>query len=264
MKTLTLTLDQVKEKCPTAFTMQASPATTTERYTHIPTSVVIEDLMKLGWEPTSAKQVKARKNVGYQKHLITFRNPDIMIKGNEGDDVQPTVLLTNSHDGKNAFNFQVGLIRFVCENGLVVATEQFADFKVRHMGYDFDALQSTIRSIVESLPLTVESMNKLKEIQLGEEQILELAKSLLELRVEGTDNTFGEVAVEQVLQPQRKQDYGSGLWEVFNRVQENIMEGNFSYLTVRGRVRQARKIKNFKQDLDLNKAMFNRALELVA
>jgi hypothetical protein len=42
------------------------------------------------------------------------------------------------------------------------------------------------------------------------------------------------------------------------------MEGNFSYLTVRGRVRQARKIKNFKQDLDLNKAMFNKALELVA
>ena len=107
-------------------------------------------------------------------------------------------------------------------------------------------------------------MNKMKEIQLGEEQILALANSLLELRVEGTDNTFNEIAIEQVLQPQRNQDYGNGLWEVFNRVQENIMEGNFSYLTVRGRVRQARKIKNFKQDLDLNKAMFNKALELVA
>ncbi len=193
-----------------------------------------------------------------------FRNPDVVINGADGDQVFPQILLTNSHDGKNSFTFTPGLFRMICENGLVVATEQFADFKVRHMGYDFDALQSTIRSIVESLPLTVESMNKMKEIQLGEEQILELAKSLLELRVEGTDNTFGEVAIEQVLHPQRNQDYGNGLWEVFNRVQENIMEGNFSYLTVRGRVRQARKIKNFKQDLDLNKAMFNKALELVA
>jgi hypothetical protein len=218
----------------------------------------------LGWGVVDAKEVKARKNIGFQKHLVVFRNPDVVINGADGDQVFPQILLTNSHDGKNSFTFTPGLFRMICENGLVVATEQFADFKVRHMGYDFEALQSTIRSIVESLPLTVESMNKMKEIQLGEEQILELAKSLLDLRVEGTDNTFNEVAVEQVLHPQRSQDYGNGLWEVFNRVQENIMEGNFSYLTVRGRVRQARKIKNFKQDLDLNKAMFNKALELVA
>ena len=218
----------------------------------------------LGWGVVDAKEVKARKNIGFQKHLVVFRNPDVVINGADGDQVFPQILLTNSHDGKNSFTFTPGLFRMICENGLVVATEQFADFKVRHMGYDFEALQNTIRSIVESLPLTVESMNKMKEIQLGEEQILDLAKSLLELRVEGTDNTFGEVAIEQVLQPQRNQDYGNGLWEVFNRVQENIMEGNFSYLTIRGRVRQARKIKNFKQDLDLNKAMFNKALELVA
>jgi hypothetical protein len=218
----------------------------------------------LGWGVVDAKEVKARKNVGFQKHLVVFRNPDVVINGADGDQVYPQILLTNSHDGKNSFTFTPGLFRMICENGLVVATEQFADFKVRHMGYDFEALQTTIRGIVESLPLTVESMNKMKEIQLGEEQILALANSLLELRVEGTDNTFNEIAVEQVLHPQRNQDYGNGLWEVFNRVQENIMEGNFSYLTVRGRVRQARKIKNFKQDLDLNKAMFNKALELVA
>jgi hypothetical protein len=39
-----------------------------------------------------------------------------------------------SHDGKNSFTFTPGLFRMICENGLVVATEQFADFKVRHMG----------------------------------------------------------------------------------------------------------------------------------
>ncbi len=57
---------------------------------------------------------------------------------------------------------------------------------------------------------------------------------------------------------------GNGLWEVFNRVQENIMEGNFEYLTVKGKPRQARIIKNFKQDQDLNKKMFSKALEYVA
>ena len=255
--------NELRSLAPSIFTETGAQGVS-EKYSHISTDKVIQDMELLGWGVADAKEVKARKNIGFQKHLVVFRNPDVVINGADGDQVFPQILLTNSHDGKNSFTFTPGLFRMICENGLVVATEQFADFKVRHMGYDFEALQTTIRSIVESLPLTVESMNKMKEIKLGEEQILDLAKSLLELRVEGTDNTFGEVAIEQVLQPQRNQDYGNGLWEVFNRVQENIMEGNFSYLTVRGRVRQARKIKNFKQDLDLNKAMFNKALELVA
>ena len=95
--TTTLTLEQIKEKCPTAFTAQKSPDTTTDRYTHIPTSVVIEDLMKLGWEPTSAKQVKARKEEtrGFQKHLVLFRNNDVVINGADGDTVFPQILLTN-------------------------------------------------------------------------------------------------------------------------------------------------------------------------
>jgi hypothetical protein len=255
--------NELRSLAPSIFT-QTGASGVSEKYSHISTDKVISDMETLGWGVVDAKEVKARKNIGFQKHLVVFRNPDVVINGADGDQVFPQILLTNSHDGKNSFTFTPGLFRMICENGLVVATEQFADFKVRHMGYDFEALQTTIRAIVESLPLTVESMNKMKEIQLGEEQILALAKSLLELRVEGTDNTFGEVAIEQVLHPQRNQDYGNGLWEVFNRVQENIMEGNFSYLTVRGRSRQARKIKNFKQDLDLNKAMFNKALELVA
>jgi hypothetical protein len=151
----------------------------------------------------------------------------------------------------------------ICENGLVVATEQFADFRVRHMGYDFEALQSTIRSIVESLPLTVESMNKMKSIILEEEAMFDLAKELLNIRMVGTDNTYEENAIASVLTPQRPEDRGADLWTVFNRVQENIMEGNFPYRTLTGKVRQARKIKNFKQDLDLNKQLFSKALELV-
>ena len=58
---------------------------------------------------------------------------------------------------------------------------------------------------------------------------------------------------------------GNGLWEVFNRVQENIIEGNFEYISVQKvKLRQARIIKNFKQDQDLNKKMFSKALEFVA
>ena len=53
-----------------------------------------------------------------------FRVPptiDIMITGKDGDDAYPQILLTNSRDGKAAFNFRVGIFRLVCSNGLVVS-----------------------------------------------------------------------------------------------------------------------------------------------
>jgi hypothetical protein len=132
------------------------------------------------------------------------------------------------------------------------------------MGYTFEDLQRMIVEMVEKLPLTVESMNQMKETNLEGEQVLELAKSLLDIRVKGTGNTFTDIAINNVLNHQRKEDVGSGLWEVFNRVQENIINGNFYYNTKSGKQRQARIIKNFKQDIDLNRDMFKKAMEYAA
>ena len=258
-------LEELRETTPSIFTREGSESTS-NKYTHIPTDQVIKDMELLGWGVADAKEVKARKETtkGFQKHLVVFRNEDVVIEGKDGDTVYPQILLTNSHDGKNAFSFPAGLFRMICENGLVIATDTLEDMKIRHMGYDFSTLQDTIKTMVEKLPLTVEAMNKMKDVELEEEQMFNLAKSFLEERVEGTDNTFSEDAINEVLEPQRSQDKGNGLWEVFNRVQENIMEGNFQYLTVKGKVHQARVIKNFKQDQDLNKRLFSKALEYVA
>ena len=254
------TLEELREKVPSIFTKKGA-SNTSSKYSHIPTDKVIGDMETLGWKVVDAKQVKARKNQGYQKHLVVFRNPDVVINGKDGDTVFPQILLTNSHDAKNSFQFTAGLFRMICENGLVVSTDTFSDLKIRHMGYDFEKLQGVIKEIVEALPLTVESMNKMKQIELAEEQVLDLAKSLLEVRVEGTENKFDDESIEQVLQAQRDADEGFGLWEVFNRVQENIVEGNFKYTTRNGKRRYARPIKNFRQDLKMNQDLFNKALE---
>ena len=255
-------LEELREMTPSVFTRVGSESTS-DKYTHIPTDRVIQDMELLGWGVVDAKEVKARKDstVGFQKHLVVFRNPNVVINSQDGDQVFPQILLTNSHDGKNSFQFTAGLFRMICENGLVVCNEEFENYKIRHMGYDFESLQGIIREMVEKLPLTVEAMNKMKNVELEEEQMFDLAKSFLELRVEGTENSFNNQAIIDVLEPQRSEDEGNGLWEVFNRVQENIIEGNFQYLTVKSKVRQARVIKNFKQDQDLNKKLFNRALE---
>ena len=258
-------LKELKEIAPSIFTKEGS-SNTSKKYTHIPTDTVIKDLELLGWGVVDAKEVKARKKStkGYQKHLVVFRNNDVVIKGKDGDLVYPQILMTNSHDGKNAFSFQAGLYRMICENGLVIATKQFENYKVRHMGYDFEVLQNIIKDMISKLDLTVESMNKMKEIELNESQCFNFAKKLLTMRVRNGYNTFDDTAVKKVLVPQRLEDNGFGLWEVFNRVQENIVEGNFQYKTKNGKLRQARPIKNFKQDMQLNSKMYEEALTYTA
>ena len=256
-------LSELREIAPSIFTKKGSD-NTSSKYSHIPTDTVIKDLELLGWNVVDAKEVKARKQVGYQKHLVVFRNNDVVINGKDGDTVYPQILLTNSHDGKNSFSFQAGLFRMICENGLVIATKQFENYKIRHMGYDFETLQGVIKDMISNLDLTVESMNKMKETELTEEQTLDFAKQLLETRVAGSKNKFGDEAIADILTPQRKEDKGNGLWEVFNRVQENIVEGNFQYLTPGGKLRQARPIKNFRQDMFINSRMYEQALTFAA
>ena len=266
-------LEELKEIAPSIFTEKGSDKTSS-KYTHIPTDRVIKDLELLGWGVVDAKEVNARQDKGYQKHLVVFRNPDVSINKKSTnvdgevfeDIVFPQILVTNSHDGKNSFKFQAGLYRMVCENGLVIADQQFEDYTIRHMGYDFEALQGVIKDMISNLDLTVESMNKMRKIELDENQQFEFAKKLLDIRVEGTDNMYKEDQIGDILVPQRKEDFGDDLWSVFNRVQENIVEGNFKYYNAKtlGSERQARPIKNFKQDMDVNKKLFSAALEYAA
>jgi hypothetical protein len=252
-----LTEEQIKAKSPSIFADKGSP-NTSQYYSHIPTFKIIEDMELLGWGVSDVKEVKARRNVGFQKHLIIFRNNEIVIDGVDGDTVFPQILLTNSSDGKNAFTFRAGLFRLVCENGLVISTQDFADLKIRHMGYNFEELQKTITLIVEKLPLTVESMNLFKQTQLEEEQILQFAKDALTVR-------FGEEEVKRItvdfdkfIKPTRKEDEGNDLWSVFNRIQERVMDGDFQY-GYASKIRKARKIKNFNQDIILNSRLYELA-----
>ena len=259
-----LTKANIMSMAPSVFAESPSDEVS-KHYTHIPTERVIDDMEVLGWKPIEAKQVAARTKhtKGFQKHLLVFRNDDVVINGEDGDTVYPQIMLTNSHDGKNAFQFQAGLYRMICSNGLVIADEQFESVKMRHMGYSFEDLQDMIKEMVGKLPLTVESMNKMKAIEMAEDQILAFAKDALNARFTKKEMNRIEVDLKELTTPTRKEDKGSDLWSVFNVVQEKLIEGDFQY-RAGGKVRQARVIKNFKQDMKINKKLFNVALEYAA
>ena len=253
------TKSEIRQLASSIFTTQGAPGTS-DKYAHISTEKIIDDMQVLGWGVVDAKQVKARKGEGYQKHLVVFRNNDIQITAEDGDNVFPQILLTNSHDGKNAFTFTAGLFRMVCENGLVVSSREFENMKIRHYGYSFEELQDTIKAMVEKLPLTVESLNKFRQVELSQEQALDFAKRALEVRLGELDNI--QIDYQDLLTPTRSEDRGNDLWSVYNVIQEKVIHGMFNY-KYGVKSRKARKIKNFKQDLVINERLYDLALEYV-
>ena len=246
MSSKTYSLEQIKAIAPSVFTTDKAPHLT-DKYIQTPTSRVVEDLMSMGWQVTKAQEVKARKGKGFQKHMVVFRNPEIMIKGADGDDSFPQILLTNSHDGKAAFNFRVGIFRLICENGLVISDADFNNVSIRHTNYSFETLQTKIQEVIAKLPNLVNKINLFKQTELTEAQMADFAQKAASLRTKQTIN------IMDVLTPERPQDAGNGLWETYNRIQEKMVNGNYKYGS---KNRKARSIKNFQKDIELNEKLW--------
>jgi hypothetical protein len=253
-----MTLAQIQAICPSAFTTVSAPRVSTN-YAHIPTSYVVEDMIELGWTPVSAQEVKARKGKGFQKHIIRFQNQNITITGNNGDDVFPELLLTNSHDGKNAFHLRVGLYRLVCSNGLVVADSEFSNVAIRHMGYTFEELRTQVLALIETLPNLVQKISAFRDISLSDEQMIEFATKATMLRWK---NKTVSIDANQLLSAERNLDMGTDLWTIYNRVQEKLVNGGITYNNGR-KTRKVRALKNFTADMQFNGELWQLAEEYI-
>jgi len=269
--------DDIRVVCPVAFkeTMsnrEIAKLGLSKHYSFVPTSNVINDLRSMGWECVDAKQVKARKKStrGYQKHMITFEHPKYKV---EGAEEYPQLLLTNSHDGGNAFQLSAGIFRLVCSNGLVIKTEDYGSARLVHKGYSFEAVQKLVNTFVETIDETLTRIIAMKQVELDKEQQMEFAKQAALLRFTAKsyneDNISDVVDLDDLLNVERKEDAGNGLWEVFNRVQESLVNGKYNYASngkvnaADAKTRKARPIKNFKQSIDVNKKLSELAFAYV-
>ena len=237
-----------------------------KHYSFVPTMNVVNDLRDLGYEVVDAKQVKARKKStnGYQKHMITFEHPKYKVEGREE---YPQILLTNSHDGGNAFTLSAGIFRLVCSNGLVIKTEDYGSARLVHKGYSFEAVQKLVKDVEVTVAEVLDKITEMKKVQLTKEQQIEFAKQAALLRFKSKsyneDNIEKVVNIDDLLNVERKEDAGNGLYEVFNRVQESLINGKYTYLGTKDKPRKARPIKNFKQNIEVNKKLSELAFELV-
>ena len=267
-----LTKEQIKKSAPLIFADTPTNPELSGKYLFVNTETIIDDLAKLNWHPVQAAQRKARKAEGtiFSKHMVAFQNPDIMITSQDGDDAFPRIILTNSHDGMQAFKFSVGIFRLVCSNGLVIADEKFSDFRIRHKGYSFDELRDVVMQAVTDLPNKVQVLNDMKNRTLTQDEKNQLAIDAMLVRAgitpgsdKASEMVYDSETIADILEPKREADKGNDLWRTFNVIQEKIINGEFHAALVGAKVRKVRKIKSFEKDLQINKDLFQLATAML-
>jgi hypothetical protein len=193
----------------------------------VPTVQPLQTLLDNGWGVFEASQQRSRSadRDPYTKHMLRLRKLD-MFKGEAFRSEIPEVVLINAHDGTAAYNLFGGIFRFICSNGLIIG-KTMANFKVRHTvgpQTSMEVLKAGEAIVTEQFPRVLGHIEKFKSIAVDDAQSYRLASKAVELRYGGTMAPF-ETA--DLLQCRRGEDRDPTLWNMLNRIQENIMEGGW-------------------------------------
>lgn len=264
-----LTNEDIARVCPMALKDMPTNPNVSNRYVHANTMTVINDLAKLGWYPVQAKQCRNKKGSSGVRsfHMIALQNPNVKILKDGEVEAYPRIILTNSHDGYNSFKFMVGLFRLVCSNGLTLCDNEMVNMSIRHINYNFEELKKIVATSIEQVPNIVMTMNKMKEVQLNEEQKITLATEVMKIRKGIEDNEkfdLDKETIQDILSPVREEDKGDDLWSVFNVCQEKMIKGGFRSTTRGNKTRKQRGITSIKKDMDFNQRLWGVASQYLA
>lgn len=249
-----LTHDELMTHVPSVFGSDKH-VSRSERYTHIPTITLLENLKQEGFEPFFACQTKVRDQSRreHTKHMVRLRRAG-QLTGHQ----VPEIILLNSHDGSSSYQMLPGLFRGVCTNGLVCG-QSFGEVRVPHKG---DVVGKVIEGAYEVLGVfdrVEEKRDAMQSLLLPTPAQHALAKAALTYR-------FGEehqpVTESQILSPRRWQDENSDLWTVYNRLQENLSKGGLSGRSAQGKRSRTRAVNGIDGDIRLNRALWVMAEEL--
>lgn len=252
-----ITLSELKSVMPQAF-VEAPSSRVSKKYSFIPTSVILEDLDKLGWKIREVvnPKYKSEANQSHGKHMVRLFNENIHITSG-ADQNFVEIALYNSSNGLSRFRMEVGIFRFVCENGMVIKSEDFGSINMRHSGYSFETLKASIDDMIAKLPELAGKINQFSAREMSESEIKGLAKAAYGLRGGGRVPNNDELA--EILKVRRPEDEGNSLWVVFNRIQESVIRGGQMFVDARGRMREQKAIRNLDKSLKMNQELWSLA-----
>ncbi|MCF8004260.1 MAG: DUF945 domain-containing protein [Chromatiaceae bacterium] len=250
-----LTHAQLSRVAPAVFAQHPEQGVS-RRYGFVPTLEVVEALQTQGWYPVRAQQSAvrdpARQDVA--QHLIRFRQaPDQQIA--VGDSVAELVLI-NSHDRSSAFQLDLGLYRWACQNALITPLDDQGTVRVRHARSARERIIERVLALSAQLPRLAERVEECASTLVAQRDAVQFAEAALALRYGEDWQRCSPIPATALLTPRRQEALSDALWSVFNRIHENLFKGGLAGTSVGGRRTRTRAIQRLSEDLRLNRALW--------
>lgn len=227
-----------------------------DKYSPMQTKDVHKIITDHGWK--LVKGAIHNRQISYTKHMLVYNHPDYITP--DGDEIR--IILKNSFDRTSNLQLSVGVFRLVCSNGLVVMTKDFGTIKQRHLGIDKKEFEGTLATLLGNTESIMNTMKRMKGKVLKNTDKLLLAEKLIEVTPDWRKRFT--ITPESLLTVRRVEDKGNFLWPVFNTIQENLMKGNVEVKSEKtGKTKQLKAISNAFDDIKLNAAYFETALEFL-
>lgn len=244
--------DAIRAVCPSIYA-EAPHESRSDRYQYIATVTVLDALRKAGFQPFAAMQAKCQTRTAHRlaftRHMLRLRHPDSI----KNKDAAHEIILLNSHDGTSSFQLLSGLFRFACLNGMVCGDVD-NDYRIRHKGPEIEreVIEGSFR-VLSDTRRNNDIIEDMMSREMSSPRRIAFANKAIELRW-GAGNKV--VTPTQILEARRDEDKGNDEWSIFNRVQENIIEGGFDGKSANGKTRSVRALDGMDRNLNVNRNLW--------
>jgi hypothetical protein len=255
-----LSNDELFRIAPSIFATEAHESRSA-KFRPIPTIEVLDGLRAQGFVPVRATQGGTRVpgKANFTKHAVRLRHIGEAGRKLQVGDTSFEIVLRNGNDGTSAYHLNAGLFRLVCLNGLTVSEGEIDKVSVRHSGDVTSKVIEGTFTVLNSAEIALAAPQDWAQIQLPREAQLALAHEAHRVRFADSDGNINTpVRAEQLLNVRRFDDRQNDLWQVWNRVQENVIKGGISAFNADTRRNTTtREIKGIDDDARINKALWD-------
>lgn len=251
----TLTIDEAVNLVP-AIGAEHPAKQVSDRYQFVSSRDILNRVQQEGWHITNAT---AQGRSPYAQHRVTLvHESNLEIDNIRGEEGIPRIEMFNSHNRTKRLMFAIGFFRFVCSNGLIVASGPSETIRTKHRFSDdrLEEIMGQVSHISGKFPEIANTIENFKSRTLNPAEQKEFAKYALVgrflYRPEMPKRYANDIsrATEKLLEHRRDADQGDSTWQVYNRVQENMINGMEGFF---------RPIKGYSDSVRVNQLLWKGA-----
>jgi hypothetical protein len=201
---------------------------------------VVKILQNDGWQ---LKGVDEHRNSRKQivSHFLDLQHPDFTIKDIRGKGTSlASIRIQNNCSGNKPMGLELGMFRQVCSNGLIKKTN-ISKTSISHIYMNENVLYNKLQNLQSETKETLKFFQNFQNYELTANQMEDFLQESVRLRY--TEDQLSKIDISSLGLSTRIEDEGNNLFNVFNRIQENLTSD----------------IKNKKQDIYINQQLSDMA-----